>query len=694
MPPRRKHYIHKDVSEISPVVETFLLRLLVPLECHRQFIGKEDYSNDEVALLFDLPGADEFEPFDARQAQRKLVAAYQKESHQTTICFPETLERNLHKLAALIGLNDVEVQLLGFAVLLDNSDLLNESCGWLGRQLSPLKMFNALSVLLGIPQGELRKALAMNATLVKTGLMYIEKDYKNNDLGDKITILSHSFSERLFDEEASAPIDWLKDVIVQGSPPHLTLANYPHLKNLDLLLTYLQHAVEHKAVGVNVFIYGIPGTGKSQLVKLLAHQLGCPLYEVASEDDDGDSVEGKERLSAVRAAQAFLKNTQALLLFDEVEDVFTQHSSRNASAQSRKAWMNRLLEENPVPTFWLCNDIESVDPAFMRRFDWVIELPVPPKSEREKILRENCTQFLTDKDIKQLASCEELAPAIVTRATKVINTLTNEFAAEKLADGLQYLINSTLVAQGHKAISHTGNATLSEVYDPELINCDADLVQIAKGIKRDSNARLCLFGVPGSGKSAYARWLADYLDKPLHVKRGSDLISKWVGETEKNIERIFRDAQEEKAVLLIDEVDSFLRDRNLSEHSWEVTEVNEMLTRMEMYEGVFIASTNRLDGLDAAALRRFDLKVKFESLKPAQALKLLKSYCQCLELPQPNARQKSALQKLDFLTPGDFAVLQRQQRFRPITDVDAFIEGLRAECAIKTPNKRQPIGFI
>jgi hypothetical protein len=79
----------------------------------------------------------------------------------------------LHKLAALIGLNDVEVQLLGFAVLLDNSDLLNESCGWLGRQLSPLKMFNALSVLLGIPQGELRKALAMNATLVKTGLMYI-----------------------------------------------------------------------------------------------------------------------------------------------------------------------------------------------------------------------------------------------------------------------------------------------------------------------------------------------------------------------------------------------------------------------------------------------------------------------------------------------------------------------------------------
>ncbi len=163
--------------------------------------------------------------------------------------------------------------------------------------------------------------------------------------------------------------------------------------------------------------------------------------------------------------------------------------------------------------------------------------------------------------------------------------------------------------------------------------------------------------------------------------------------TEKNIARIFREAEQDNAVLLIDEIDSFLQDRNISQHSWEVTGVNEMLTRMETYNGVFIASTNRLDGLDSAALRRFDLKVKFDALKPMQAWKLLQSHCHALGLSAPDQCLQSVLQKLDDLTPGDFAVLERQHRFRPITDVRAMIAVLQAECALKTPHFRQPIGF-
>jgi SpoVK/Ycf46/Vps4 family AAA+-type ATPase len=188
--------------------------------------------------------------------------------------------------------------------------------------------------------------------------------------------------------------------------------------------------------------------------------------------------------------------------------------------------------------------------------------------------------------------------------------------------------------------------------------------------------------------------LAEYLDKPLHVKRGSDLLSMWVGGTEKNIAGIFREAEQENAVLLIDEVDSFLQDRNTSQHSWEITGVNEMLTRMETYNGVFIASTNRLEGLDAASLRRFDLKVKFEALKPEQAWTLLQSHCQALGLPEPDISLQAAMRKLDGLTPGDFAVLERQHRFRPITDAQALINALQAECALKTPFQHQAIGFL
>jgi SpoVK/Ycf46/Vps4 family AAA+-type ATPase len=220
------------------------------------------------------------------------------------------------------------------------------------------------------------------------------------------------------------------------------------------------------------------------------------------------------------------------------------------------------------------------------------------------------------------------------------------------------------------------------------------LNELVEGIRAQGSARLCLFGPPGTGKTAYARWLAEQLNKPLMVKRGSDLLSKWVGGTEKNIAGTFSEAEQQNAVLLIDEVDSFLQSRNTSQHSWEITGVNEMLTRMETYSGVFIASTNLLDSLDSAALRRFDLKVKFDSLKPEQALKLLQSYCTTFGLPQPDDDATLELARLDNLTPGDFAALARQHRFRPFKDSPSFLSALAAECVLKTPYRKQPIGFV
>ena len=75
------------------------------------------------------------------------------------------------------------------------------------------------------------------------------------------------------------------------------------------------------------------------------------------------------------------------------------------------------------------------------------------------------------------------------------------------------------------------------------------------------------------------------------VRRASDLLSCWVGATEQNIARAFEEARKDDAVLLIDEADSFLQDRRGAGHSWEVTQVNEVLTQMENFEGVFIATT-------------------------------------------------------------------------------------------------------
>ena len=89
------------------------------------------------------------------------------------------------------------------------------------------------------------------------------------------------------------------------------------------------------------------------------------------------------------------------------------------------------------------------------------------------------------------------------------------------------------------------------------------------------------------------------------MRLASDLVSKYVGETEQAMARMFAEAEEEQAVPLLDEADSFLRSRQRAERHHEVTEVNQMLAGMERFAGIFICTTNLFDQLDEAALRRF-----------------------------------------------------------------------------------------
>lgn len=140
-------------------------------------------------------------------------------------------------------------------------------------------------------------------------------------------------------------------------------------------------------------------------------------------------------------------------------------------------------------------------------------------------------------------------------------------------------------------------------------------------------------------------------------------------------------------------MDSFLQDRRGAQSGWEVSLVNEMLTQMESFPGVFIASTNLMAGLDQAALRRFDLKVKFDFLKPEQACELLGRYCNTLDLSAPQPEHSAKLKHLQQLTPGDFAAVIRQSRFRPITSPTALVAALEAECAVKK-GARAAIGFF
>ena len=126
--------------------------------------------------------------------------------------------------------------------------------------------------------------------------------------------------------------------------------------------------------------------------------------------------------------------------------------------------------------------------------------------------------------------------------------------------------------------------------------------------------------------------------------------------------------------------------------AWEASLVNEMLTQMESFSGIFIASTNLMDELEPASLRRFNLKVKFDFLKTHQAWDLFHRHCAELKFGRISKGIKVAVARLSQLTPGDFAVIVGQMGFRNIKSPGDFLAALEAECALK-PGKNLQIGF-
>ena len=693
---RRRYNNHTNVDkDIPEIAQLWICRVLVHLGMHKKFIEKTRLDNDSLAFAIGMSewvdkNSDDYNAIECLSELKRIHASLERKVKKITL--PKSLATNIAHLTKLVGLNDTEGTVLAFAVMLDTISPIETVTDYLGN-LTTIKMCRSLSVILDRPENEIKEALSMQGILHRSGLLTIDRQCQSMDY--KIDLLTNTFADTLISTIAS-PNDYLKGVVTPSSAPELSMDDYEHIQPfIDILQPYFSHTLKTARRGVNILIHGAPGTGKSQFVKAFSHSLGCELFDIANEDNEGDSVNGERRLRAYSLAQNFFAKRRAILFFDEVEDVFASENpffGKKSPAQSRKGWMNKILEENPVPAFWVSNAIGEIDPAFIRRFDMVFELPIPPKPQRTKIIEQNCAGLITAETITRIAESEKLSPAVVARACAVIDSIKGEMPQDELTASFERLINNTLKAQHHAPIPKHKASELPAYYDATLTNADIDLIAIADGIKHADAGRLCLYGPAGTGKTAYGRWLAEYLGKPLILEKVSDLQSMYVGETEQNIARAFERAQEAGAVLMIDEVDSFLQDRRNATRSWETTQVNEMLTQIESYCGVLIVSTNLMDNIDPASLRRFDLKAKFDYLKPEQAVTLLSRCAEQLKLSTPNERESRDIQQLKTLTPGDFATIIRQSRFRPLTEVAQLVRALESECNLK-PETSKAIGF-
>ncbi len=684
-----------NFNEVQPLAKLWALRILVELGGCREFISDNSFNEPWIAKHLGFSEVLISEDFNQKIAYQELAKLHddiEQSNRLSPYSFSEGLQFNLSLLQQLLGLNDVEKQVLGFVVVLYSEQLLDDVADCLGT-LTAAKTLKALSIILNLPYEAVRQALAVQGSLHRSGLINIQRDY-NGYLRTKLNLVSSQLVDTLM-VHADDVMDLFVGTINKCDAAELKLEDFSHLQSqLDLIIGYLQQVKVSKQAGVNIFLYGSSGTGKTQLCKVIAEQLELKLFEISCEDEDGDGITATGRLCAYRAAQSIFEEKTALLLFDEVEDVFNDTENgagMKSTAQSRKAWVNHMLEQNGTPTIWISNS-DQLDPAFIRRFDMVLEVKVPPKKQRLKIIQQHCAHDLNPVFQEALANVEQLSPAVLRRAYRVAKTAKLSNVGLQVQDSMTRLISNTLTAQGHQALKLQDSHALPQFYDLNYIHTQANLEQIAKGIKQYGFGRLCLYGASGTGKTAFARWLAEYTEQPLLVKRGSDLLSPWVGEMEQNLAKAFAEAEEQQAILLLDEVDSLLQDRKNATRSWEISQVSEFLVQMEGFNGILVTTTNRFDDLDQAALRRFDFKIHFDYLTYAQRLALLQHVCQQLGLEIEESAVKSKLQALTHLCAGDFAVIVRQSFFHPFVDVDAVLKHLTDEMAVKQKSS-SAIGF-
>lgn len=615
--------------------------------------------------------------------------------NEASYVLPDNLAANISSLATLIELSEVDQKLLAFCAILKTESLL-EDCANLTGLISYGRMLRILSELLDVSVEDIRQSFSNDGRLTHSGLLDVTRySGGRNCFSDYLAFTNKDLLFSLRYHQGST-IEVFQSAFRKAPTAQLSVEDFSHLQDqFSIARSYLQYAISSRQEGVNVLIYGPPGTGKSQLTRVLAKELDVDLYEIACTNSQGDPINRQGRLCALSSAMSVIGQQQALVLLDEIEDLFSgnrEFSRHIGSHENLKGWINRMLEENPIPCFWLTNNIDALDNAYIRRFDLVMKLDNPPRIQRERIVLQASNDRLSQGFVGKLVSHEQLMPAVITRALQVAERAVGPDGPFEAT--VESLVDATLEAQGFARLAHGRNQSLPSFYSPQLSNADVDLQQLLDGLRLHAEARMCFYGPPGTGKTAFAHWLARELGRPLLTHRASDLISPYVGLTEKNLARAFSQARDDQAVLLLDEVDSFLQDRRNARHSWEVSAVNEMLTQMESYPGLFIASTNLMGNLDEASLRRFDLKIGFGYLTTSQAVQLLEEHLQQLSLAPPNELKLTELLKNSRLTPGDFALLARRARFKAFTDSTQFIEALLAESALKSHSPKHPIGFI
>ncbi|MXW38124.1 MAG: AAA family ATPase [Acidobacteria bacterium] len=441
----------------------------------------------------------------------------------------------------------------------------------------------------------------------------------------------------------------------------------PEAEDVRRLLTAALGVRRDKAAdssAITFLAYGPPGCGKTEFCRTLAAETGATLYSVGGREIGPDARLPVPRSESLEyAIEALADEPNAVILFDEFEDFCVPS----------KHWLNSLVETTPVPLLFTANDIDALRwrPYFLDRLTGSLEFHHMPRGRRADIFR-----GLLGDSAEMAPFAEELAAdrrATPRRARHA--ELVARLAGGGADTARRAVREKAYLLRGKRAVEP--NATAK--YDISLVHADPDLEVLTDEIGALGSERMgiLLDGPSGSGKSEYAKQLARRMDLDPLPKRASELMSKWVGETEHQIAGAFAEARATNSFLIVDEADSFLADRRDAFRNWEISMVNEMLSQLESHDLPYAFTTNLADRLDPAVARRFLFRATFKFLDEARVVRAWEFFF--------DGECPAQVRSLTRLVPADFALVhERAEKLRFLDDPARLADDLATQCRDKS----------
>lgn len=476
--------------------------------------------------------------------------------------------------------------------------------------------------------------------------------------------------------------------------------------------------VDAGKTGMNILLYGAPGTGKTSFAHTLAAELKRDCFNVVQRDenDSGDT----DNLTAFRFAALQICDSQvdasrSLMIVDEADDMLRGNSMEGlialfggTSGKGDKGLLNSVLDTLKTPTIWISNaPAETLDESSRRRFDYSIKFEPLSAPQRLAIWKNNVIKLKLEKLFDD-GMLESFSERYAISAGGIAQTLRNVAKLSPRKADAAELVHKLLVPHCELLGVPTvvSKFVPAKDYSLEGLNIKGEirLERIVAAVRNFLNGtasggvdrprmNLLLSGPPGTGKTEFVKYLGSLLNCKVSVKMGSDLLDMYVGGTEQKIKQAFSQAEAEHSILFLDEIDGLVQSRERSQRSWEVSQVNELLYQMENFSGIMIGATNFIARLDAAILRRFTFKLEFDYLTEAGKQLFFEQMFQT----KLSESERRTLAAIPCLAPGDFRTVRQSLFYLGDTATNPErIAALNRESRLKNQNRpalESKIGF-